>query len=251
MKMKSWLRAVLPLAVLSFIFSLMYFVPVHSGLEPSAISPDLPLGCELDGWYGQRTQASERERAILYDDTKFSKGVYRRRGFDVEPLSPLSDEGGASDDVCVYGPLVAVSIVYSGTDMNGSIHRPELCLPSQGHQRLEYSECDIKLATGRIVSLSKLSSVTVDNQKKVSVTNHIHYYVFIGHRHITHSHVTRMVYDIWNRIINGRVQSWAYLQLGSCWGGDTGISEKEADEAVLELMSRLLERQVDWAAIEN
>lgn len=251
MKMYSLFKAILPLIVMSGIVSLLYFVPVNQELQPSAISPQLPYNDELDGWYGERTQASERERSILSRDTKFSKGVYRRSGFSVGDSSTALDSSDSSDEVYVYGPQVSVSIVYSGMDMNGSIHRPEFCLPSQGHQQLKRSDCEIKLASGRTVSLTKLDSLTVGDYHKEGVTNHIHYYVFIGHSNITHSHAYRTLYDIWHRVINGRVQSWAYLQLGSCWGGDTGITEKEADEAVLELMSRLLERQVDWAAIEN
>lgn len=247
MKMLAILKALLPLIVLSCIVSILYFVPVNTTLVPSAISPDLPYESELNGWYGQRTQASKEERQVLSKDTKFSKGIYRRCGFAMDSLTSLSDDDG----IYAYGPQVSVSIVYSGADMNGSIHRPERCLPSQGHQQLAYSESDIKLPNGKVVTLSKLKSVTVDNQQKMGVVNHVHYYVFVGHCNITHSHVNRTLYDLWYRIFRGRVQSWAYLQIGSSWGDGSGVTEIEAEEAVLELMGCLLERQVDWSVIQN
>ena len=43
-------------------------------------------------------------------------------------------------------PPVEISIVYSGADMNSSIHRPERCLPSQGHLNLRGSTSEITLA---------------------------------------------------------------------------------------------------------
>lgn len=75
MKMYSVLKAILPSVVLLCIISLLYLIPINTELQPSAISPELPFNCELDGWYGQKTQAGKEERQVLSADTKFSKGA--------------------------------------------------------------------------------------------------------------------------------------------------------------------------------
>lgn len=250
MNVKSVIKAMLPPVVLACLLGSVFLVPMNPEMLKSAISPDLPYGADLEGWHGVKTQAGEKERAVLAKDTKFSKGVYRRCTYAL-PDMPTLGGSESTQDMYAYGPSVSVSIVYSGSDMNASIHRPERCLPTQGHQELRHSTVDMRLPNGRIVSLSKLNSLTINDLSRGDVLRHIHYYVFIGHNTVTSSHLTRMLHDIYERIVKGTTQSWAYLQIGSYWGGDTGITEQDADEAVLELMGRLLERQIDWSTIKD
>ena len=59
------LRRLLPPVVLALLLSLTFVLPDSPELLPSAVSPDMPLGTDLPGWYGSKTQESEMERAIL------------------------------------------------------------------------------------------------------------------------------------------------------------------------------------------
>ena len=219
--------------LLGILLSLVFIIPSDPELLPSAISPELPLERKLDGWIGVKEQESEKERAWLANDTKFSKARYARY-----PYNPES-------------PIVHVSIVYSGQDLNNSIHRPERCLPSQGHLNLVVTDHDISLDNGRELTFRRIDSYTPANEKGQQAIQHIHYYYFIGHDRVCHGHYARTFYDMWDRVVKGRTQEWAYLQIGTYWGGDTGIEKDNAEAALNEIMKRLSERQVQWERIKN
>lgn len=227
---------ILPPVVLALILSLIFLQPQNVVLLPSAVSPDLPLENELEGWYGVKTQESKRERAMLAPDTKFSKGLYNH----INPFTYSKED-----------PTISVSIVYSGSDMGESIHRPERCLPSQGHINLLASETDIRLSNGRQQTFTRLASQTPVEGEHNTKLNHIHYYVFISSDTICPSHLERTLHDICDRALFGRVQRWAYIQLGAYWGAQTGITEEQADNRLRDLISKLVSRQVDWNAIKN
>ncbi len=247
MKKHTLLTIALPPVVLAVLLSLIYLLPMNTELQESAISPQLPYGTELNGWYGEKTQASKEERGTLAADTIFSKGVYRRCAVNNSRSLLASDTSG----VFLYGAPVSVSIVYSGSDMNSSIHRPERCLPAQGHQELRASEREIKLTNGKTITFCRLQSYTLPEQKGGEPMQHIHYYVFIGHDRICHTHMGRTLYDIWDRIAKGRTQRWAYLQVGSHWGGGCNITEAEAEGAILELIAELAARQINWDTLKD
>ncbi|MBR5875602.1 MAG: exosortase-associated EpsI family protein [Akkermansia sp.] len=235
-------KMALPPVVLAVILSLVYLLPMNTALQESAISPHLPYGTELAGWFGEKTQASKEERGTLAADTIFSKGIYQRCSLQT---------GSSTNGVFRYGAPVSVSIVYSGSDMNSSIHRPERCLPAQGHQELRAEDRNLKLANGKNITFCRLQSYTLPEKKGQAPLQHIHYYVFIGHDRICHTHMGRTLYDIWDRISKGRAQRWAYLQVGSHWGGNSGLTEADAESALLELLSELAARQINWNNIED
>jgi len=230
------LRRLLPPIVLTLLLSPIFIVPDNPELLPSAVSPDMPLGSDMAGWYGTKTQESEMERAILSNDTKFSKAIYHH----VNPFTYAKEE-----------PSINVSFVYSGRDLNNSIHRPERCLPAQGHLDLTGRDEQIELANGRTLTFRRLHTRTlIDNQPGRSLY-HIHYYVFVGRNTICASHLTRTFRDIYDRIITGRVQRWAYIQMGVCWGTEIGITEEQADSYLRALIRDLVPKQIDWEIIEN
>lgn len=232
----SLLRNLLPPIIIALLLSLIFVVPKDVNLLPSAAKPELPLGTELDGWSGVKTQESEKERLLLADDTVFSKGLYNH----INPFTYAKEE-----------PSISVSIVYSGSDLNNSIHRPERCLPSQGHVNLICQDSDIPLDDGRTLTFRKINSqLPIDKNPKNSL-RYIHYYVFVSNNFVTNSHLTRTLRDIYDRIVTGRVQRWAYIQIGTHWGGSTDITEEQADSLLRALISKLVSRQIDWQSIEN
>jgi len=231
---KSLTTAFLPPLILVLVLSLIYLLPKHTELESSAISPNLPLDFDQPGWYGLKQQESEAERTRLAGDTVFSKAVYsqlRQSIFDKKL------------------PPVHVSIVYSGSDMNASIHRPERCLPTQGHVNLQASSTFVRLNNGRNIPFTRLASRVPLKEARGKYLEHLNYYVFIGRDRICAKHLERTLYDIWDRTVMGVSQRWAYYQIGTYWGEYVGITEEEAEAQVRQLISDLTPGLVDWGAI--
>lgn len=234
--MKRCLMAVLPGLLVSVFVAYAWLAPVNNNFLESCVSPDLPLDDGLSGWWGVKVQESEKERTLLAPDTQFSKGRYERiRRVDWEKKLPA----------------VEVSLVYSGNDLNNSIHRPERCLPAQGHVNLRHQVKEIPLANERTLSFSRLTSVLPLDNEKVSRLHFIHYYIFFGHDSVTHSHYERTIRDISDRVFLGRVQRWGYFQVGSYWAPEIGISEEEADRHICELIRSLSPRIIDWKALRE
>lgn len=227
----------LPPIVLGAILSLVWCIPHEVNLRESAISPDLPLGYSLFGWYGIRTQETEKERQVLADDTRFSKGIYQ--AMNMITMEP-------------EGPQVTVSIVYSGDDMNSSIHRPERCLPAQGHRNLRATSLKLTLEDGRQLPFTRLVSTVTSKQNGQDVDyEYIHYYVFVGSSYICASHYERTLRDILDRVLGGYTQRWAYFQVGAAYKRGNSAAAKEIDSAVRSLISRLLPRLVNKTMERN
>lgn len=231
--MKQLTRAWLPPALLALLLSSVFILPREEQLMESSISPDLPVSFDLPGWQGTKIQESEVERTSLAADTRFSKAQYtqpRRVFWEKET------------------PAVEVSIVYSGSDMNSSIHRPERCLPSQGHVNLQTSTSELRLADGRTITLTRLTSrVPLPNRDDGLTLNFISYYVFIGHGTMHHTHIGRTLQDMYDRVTRGYVQRWAYFQANSYWAPELNLTEEETDKRVRALISELLPKQVNWS----
>lgn len=231
--MKKLIRAWAPALLLGLMLACVYILPTQNALLESSISPDLPTGYRLEGWYGTKTQESEVERATLAADTKFSKGVYRE---DTPLLSARK-------------PDINVSIVYSGSDMNNSIHRPERCLPAQGHMNLQSQVRHIRLANGKEMTFTRLSSFVPNKELPGGRLRFVHYYAFIGHGTLCHNHLQRTAMDMYDRVVRGAVERWAYVQVGTCWGDNVGSTEQEADERIGHLLHDLLPGLINWQEI--
>ena len=231
--MKQLTRAWLPPALLALLLSAVFILPRQEQLMESSISPDLPVSFDLPGWQGTKIQESEVERTSLAADTRFSKAQYtqpRRVFWEKET------------------PAVEVSIVYSGSDMNSSIHRPERCLPSQGHVNLQTSTSELRLADGRTITLTRLTSrVPLPNRDDGLTLNFVSYYVFIGHGTMHHTHIGRTLQDMYDRVTRGYVQRWAYFQANSYWAPELNLTEEETDKRIRTLISELLPKQINWS----
>lgn len=226
------LRALLPPVVLGLILSSVFILPRQEKLMESSISPELPVGIALPGWHGTKIQETDIERATLAADTRFSKARYNRRGL------------GFMDK---QTPPVEVSIVYSGNDMNSSIHRPERCMPSQGHIDLRTSSSRITLKNGQALSVTRLTSrVDLPRGAQADKAYFVGYYVFVGHGTMRHTHIGRTLQDMYDRVANGYVQRWAYLHISSYWAPEFNTTEEETDRLVRDLISDLLPGLINW-----
>lgn len=225
--------------------SSVYFLPRAGEVAQSAVVMELP---QTSGeWHFKKIPASTAEIETLAKDTEFSKAVC----LSVRP-GEFDEQGNIIPD------RIDLSVVLSGTDINNSIHRPERCMPAQGHQIMESKEQVLNLSNGREISVRRLKSVQriPINEER---TEHLElkcvtYYFFVGHDSITNDHLGRTFVDMKDRLLKGMDQRWAYVST-SMWFGDLPwmegirISEEEADLKLSEFVSDFAEKQIDWEQI--
>ncbi len=245
MKRKPWL---LPL-FLGGALSAIYFLPKVGAVAQSAVNMDLP---DFSGnWSFEKQIASQEEILILSPDTQFSKAMClnERPGETNQYGNPVAD-------------VVQLSIVLSGSDINNSIHRPERCMPSQGHNITSSSDQTLKLSNGRQFAVKRLVSIQSQRnpankeREEYLKFNCLTYYFFVGHDHVTNDHLGRTFIDIKDRLVRGMDQRWAYASV-SMWYGEVPwlkgkpISVEEADAKLQKFLTEFSEKQINWDQIKR
>jgi len=180
-------------AILAVGFSGIWLLPKSDSMRPSRLSRHLPL--QFDSMEGTRVAVTGQELTILAKDTEFERVQYRNNS------NPRQ-------------PLVEVSVVFSGKDLNNSIHRPERCLKSQGWNFTKERKVIIKGAMPdggdlpfRQIVCSK--PIVLGDGRKITVQR-VQYYTFFGHNTITEDHYGRTWADMKDRLFRGYDQQWAY-----------------------------------------
>ncbi len=239
---KPW---ILPL-ILGSTMSAIYFLPKVGAVAQSAVKMDLPD--VSDNWSFEKQVPSEKELSVLSPDTQFSKAICLK-----------ARPGEVNKDGYLIPDRLDLSIVLSGSDINNSIHRPERCMPAQGHSITSSSDQWLKLSNGRKVPVKRLVStqslqVTGNKEREEYVKyNCLTYYFFIGHDRITNDHLGRTFIDIKDRLVRGMDQRWAYTSV-SMWYGkvpwiDKEVTEEEADAKITKFLTDFSENQIDWKQI--
>lgn len=242
MNTKPW---ILPI-FLGGALSAVYLLPKVGAVAQSAVNMTLPD--ESGVWSFDKQYASEAELKTLAPDTEFSKATC----LSARP-GEINRYGNPVPDV------VQLSIVLSGADINNSIHRPERCMPAQGHNITSSSERMLKLSNGRQFAVTRLVSVqSVRNQaikerEEYLKYNCLTYYFFVGHDRVTDGHWARTFLDIKDRLVRGMDQRWAYASV-SMWYGKVPYIEKEvsaaeADAKLQKFLAEFSEKQIDWEQI--
>jgi hypothetical protein len=245
MKMKPYL---LPLIFILLATS-VYFLPEPGDMAPSAVKMEIPS--QIEGWTTKNIPPSKEEIDILAEDTTFSKAIcFREREGEF-----IEATGATAYD------RIDLSIVLSGYDLNNSIHRPERCMPSQGHLIGTSSIVDLDLANGRKMAVQRLLSIQSipfrDDPTKFTRMNCVTYYFFVGNEKITPSHTERTLIDVKDRLLRGMDQRWAYVSV-SMWYGDLKlpwiekeIPIQEADSKLLDFIKNFAEQRIDWEMISS
>ena len=250
MKKPVW---ILPL-FLGATMATIYFLPRVGAVAQSAIEMELPY--RSGSWSLEKIQPSKDELTVLSDDTDFSKAICSSpRSYEI------TDWGGLTRD------RIDMSIVLSGVDINNSIHRPERCMPAQGHNITSSSDQMLELSNGRKFPVKRLISVQSlplkpregeDPKKAVKYlkVNCVTYYFFVGHDHVSNDHLERTLVDMKDRLVHGMDQRWAYIS-ASMWYGDNlpgiraVVTEAEADEKLRGFLTDLSENQINWDQIRR
>jgi EpsI family protein len=205
-------RLVILQSVLLMGLSSVFLIPKQVKIQPAAIALSLPDSVGM--WVGVDQAIGDGERKILGPDTQFARKLYTN----------------------AVGDQLSVSIVFSGPDMNTSIHRPERCLPAQGLTVADSKLVMIATAKGMLKAtrLHSLRTAQADNGQPLTI-NGLNYYWFVGHSDITPSHLERTWIDIRDRVFQGQNQQWAYVTVSAVVTKDFkifGRTEKETDELI-------------------
>lgn len=234
-------------------FSLVFLLPEAPPIRPSRLSMDLPPRVGPGGiWEGRVVQVSDRERAVLANDTTFERSLYQR------PFLPT-------------GPPVEASFVFSGEDMNNSIHRPEVCMRAQGWNFMSERTVVLPdiLPDGEEFRVREIISSKTrrhpETNEPVQLADgtlmmdwQILYYTFIGAKTITPSHYGRTFADSRDRVIGGYDQRWAYATFSTLITGkyheqgvDLGtfdnLDVEQSGEYLADFMRLLLPRMISPA----
>lgn len=241
MKRNPWL---LPL-VLLLSLGLVYVLPKAGKIAESAVKMDLPG--YLGGWSFEPLAPTKDEIGTLSKDTRFSKAICSK---------VRSGQQSLSGDLLF--DRLDLSVVLSGHDLNNSIHRPERCMPAQGHAIQSSENVTLKMEDGRELNAKRLHSVQTlkdkETGKAIASFNCLTYYFFVGHDKITNDHLQRTLMDMKDRLVYGRDQRWAYVST-SMWYGKLPwlpeeVTEAEADRKMRKFLSEFGERQIDWDQIK-
>ena len=179
--------------VLSAGFCAVFLLPDAPPLEPAALREELPGS--VPGWTSRELPVSGYERASLGAETRFAKRLYRNTA----------------------GDEVQVIVVFSGSDMNTSIHRPERCLPAQGWTIIRNSAESVPVPGSDAVPVTRLSNVRTvpGGDGRPRLVSNVAYYWFVGGRSVTRSHLGRSWTDMRDRLLRNRDQRWAYLTVSA------------------------------------
>lgn len=238
-------------AVLGLGMSVIYILPPFQQAE-CALDTQIPeyLGSTI----AQNYQASEKELAILAKDTKFSKA---------RCLMPRFEERSFITNKTPYD-LVDLSVVLSGYDLANSIHRPERCMPAQGHKISDSSSSTLELANGRSIPITRLVSkqsleIGPPDERQHVTNDCLTYYFFVGHSAITNSHTERTLIDIKDRVFLGSAQRWAFVSATMRYVPDDSKDRpyaapanlEMADKKIRELLRELADKNINWAQVDS
>jgi hypothetical protein len=231
---------ILPVFVVAALSSI-YFLPTAGEVAQSAVRMELPA--VNGGWEFNDIPASEAEKETLAKDTEFSKAIC------VRPRVGEYDNQGRS-----IADHVLLSVVLSGADINNSIHRPERCMPAQGHNIIHSADRKIDIGNGRSVEVKRLRSVqrVPANEERTEFLEYdcLTYYFFVGHDRITNDHYSRTFRDMKDRLLKGMDQRWAYVSTSMWFGNKVGISEADADAKLTDFVTRFSKEQIAWDQVK-
>lgn len=207
-------------AVLLGGLSSVFVIPRDVTFEPAALESSLPQ--EVGNWEGTDQAITQFERDVLGPDTQFARKVYRN----------------------ARGDEIFASIVFSGPDMNTSIHRPERCLPAQGWTVADTRRITVPTRVGPL-DVTRLHNMRNEQTSSGSVLTiyGLNYYWFVGHEDKTPSHFERTWIDIRDRLLKGRNQQWAYVTVAGMVTKDFrvfGRTEKEMDDLIQTFITELV-----------
>ena len=166
---------------------------VFQALTPEVTVTEVPevRFVEIDGYEMTALETSEAERNVLPKDTVIEKRLYT-----------------ASD-----GDWFQVSAVFGGTSKS-SIHRPELCLPSQGFQMTDPRTVSAGGRDWRFITLRGRGTESCG----------FAYTFFNQDGFRTASHTSRIFRDVLDRSVFNRIDRWVMVTVCAARGDDVSLA---------------------------
>jgi len=191
-----------------------------NAVSEAGVKMDLPE--QVGQWHGYKIEPSELEVKLLPKETEFAKRVYTNNANET----------------------VYCSIVLSSPDPR-SIHRPELCLPTQGvkitDSKLVHVPVEGLAKPLPLMQLSTRSPMTGKDGQPVrnpegqpmAVRGYFIYW-FVGKDRITAQHWQRVLWNMWDRTFFNTNHRWAYIIVqGSVPESYLGEGKGKNDEQTL------------------
>ena len=183
---------VLPLLFLALLLPAMLYQAATPAVT-LADAPEIRLG-EIAGYAAAELEPSEAELTVLPKDTRFEKRLYTAEN----------------------GDWFQVSVVIGGASKS-SIHRPELCLPSQGFQMTRPRTVAAGGSEWRFITL----------ESKTSASLGFAYTFFNQEGFRTASHTRRIFQDVLDRSFLNRIDRWVMVT----------VNASRADDAYLRFVA--------------
>ena len=189
--------------------------------EPGIV---MQLPDRIGEWVGVRAPVTEVERQGLPKDTQFERRLYRD----------------------ARGNEIYCSIVLAGKDVR-SIHRPETCLPAQGWEVLDGRYEEVPVNTGVAATLRTRALKILRRSQGDGMNNgveRLNYYWFMGKGRVTASHIQRIIWNSYDRIVHSVNHRWAYISVTATVprgnsAAQTAANEEAARAAVRGFIGRL------------
>ncbi|MCB1196478.1 EpsI family protein [bacterium] len=178
---------VIILLCLSYV-GIQFFGKIEDIQTSELLPEDFPA--EMNGWSGTDIPVSDVEKNFLPEDTLFVKKIYRKAG---------------------VGEVFLV-VVFSGKDRR-SIHRPEVCYPSQGWSIQDKTTAMIDIE--HPITALKATRLDVNYVKNNNTSSDVVLYWFMGNNRITSSHFKRVLLMGYDRCVKGRNYRWAFLRVSA------------------------------------
>jgi len=183
----AWKKTGLILMVLLIGFAALKMFSNISTIEESQLKPE-SFPVNFKGWKGKDVDVSSEESTFLPEDTLFVKRYFDKPGI---------------------GEVYLV-VVFSGKDRR-SIHRPEVCYPSQGWSINNKSSYSIEV--DHPIKTLKTTSLDITFRKSKKGRTDLVVYWFMGNNRITGTHLKRVLLTGLDRCLYGRNYRWAFLRL--------------------------------------
>ncbi|MCH7227975.1 exosortase-associated EpsI family protein [Haloferula sp. A504] len=242
------IRFFIPAALMAAVMSAIYLLPPLNEAESAM---DMKIEPFIGAWETRTYPPSELEINILAKDTEFSKAhCFRRR------LEEMSIIDGVPVD------RIDLSIVLSGHDLATSIHRPERCMPAQGHRSIQGFKDELELGDGKKIPVMRLLSKQgigygPPEDRQFITRDCLTYYFFVGEHDITRDHTKRTLIDIKDRVLHGKAQRWAYISATMAFsdseerefGGPPNF--EMADRKIRQLLRELADSNIAWDQINS
>ena len=187
---------IIPIIVLLLVVPVMFY----QAMTPNPTLTDAPAITlsDIEGFRAEALPPGEAELKTLPKDTIIKKKRYYNS---------------------LTGDWFVVNVVIGGTS-KGSIHRPELCLPSQGFQMVRPRNIQV---VGRPYHM-------LDLEKGYGLPLGFAYTFFNQEGYATCSHMARIFRDVLDRSLLNRYDRWVMVTINSA---------RASDEAMTQFLTKL------------